>query len=548
MASIDRDKLGEYLSAYLDGELPEREREALERLVAKDQLARKQLDELRHTTELVRRLPRGSAPASLVADVTALLERRELLGDTEEVTPPRRRPRWMSAGSWLSAAAVIMITVGGGWYVFDTMRRPAAPPLEDALAWRGVDQPIAPESPQAGAAAQRESGGQEQAATTHTGYGAQAEPKDAPGEAYALREIATGLESAERLGAKTETADVRARGKGERGPSERGAVAAAPPTEPPKVGASPSEKLGLPSRLAAAPRTREILADEGNRLVVQTWDAADERLAQSQIAEFAVANSLEPVTVAGLDEGVTQGVPLIFEEQPAPGPQPAEGVRIVMNLPRGELGQLVEAVSRNPRRRRAVTLQIADAVAQQPAEVEALVRRAQTAPRVPRAGEATEQEVAAGDKADTTDAAAARPSVRPSRGPTSVLPETGVRGPAGDQTQRGAEAKRTDQDAGATDGPAAKRATSGPADQAGTQAGGRPAQTFEQFINELAKAAGLEVAGEAGKAASPPADARPEESRTTSARDEFITVVVEFQRAAADSIAASQPAPGSGHE
>ncbi|MHC4066008.1 MAG: anti-sigma factor family protein, partial [Planctomycetota bacterium] len=65
MASIDRDKLGEYLSAYLDGELGEPERAALERLLARNRQARTQLEELRQTVELVRGLPRRAAPASL---------------------------------------------------------------------------------------------------------------------------------------------------------------------------------------------------------------------------------------------------------------------------------------------------------------------------------------------------------------------------------------------------------------------------------------------------------------------------------------------------
>jgi len=44
MASIDRDKLGKHLSAYLDDELPQAEREVLERLIARDQATRKQLE------------------------------------------------------------------------------------------------------------------------------------------------------------------------------------------------------------------------------------------------------------------------------------------------------------------------------------------------------------------------------------------------------------------------------------------------------------------------------------------------------------------------
>ena len=74
MASIDRDKLGEYLSAYLDDELNERERAAVERLVARDPRARAQLEELRRTVDLVRGLPHRAAPPSLIQDLTAAAE------------------------------------------------------------------------------------------------------------------------------------------------------------------------------------------------------------------------------------------------------------------------------------------------------------------------------------------------------------------------------------------------------------------------------------------------------------------------------------------
>ena len=52
MATIDRDKLGEYLSAYLDGELSDSERAAIDRLLARDARVRAQLDERSDSTSL----------------------------------------------------------------------------------------------------------------------------------------------------------------------------------------------------------------------------------------------------------------------------------------------------------------------------------------------------------------------------------------------------------------------------------------------------------------------------------------------------------------
>jgi hypothetical protein len=65
----------ELLSAYLDGALPDRERDQLEQRLARDQTLRAVLDELRDTVALVRDLPRLKAPRSFTLDPTVYARR-----------------------------------------------------------------------------------------------------------------------------------------------------------------------------------------------------------------------------------------------------------------------------------------------------------------------------------------------------------------------------------------------------------------------------------------------------------------------------------------
>jgi len=95
MSNIDQEQLGEWLSAYLDGELNPEQRELVERRLREDESARRLLDELRRTVNLVSSLPRHCAPGSIAEDVQLHVERSELLGEPEEPSVRsggRRRP------------------------------------------------------------------------------------------------------------------------------------------------------------------------------------------------------------------------------------------------------------------------------------------------------------------------------------------------------------------------------------------------------------------------------------------------------------------------
>jgi hypothetical protein len=97
----------EQLSAYLDGELTEKERAEVDRMLAKDAEARAILNELRQTAMLVQDLPRERLSAAASAGLNARLERESLLGGTGAVAI-RPRPWWHS----VSIAAAILIVCG----------------------------------------------------------------------------------------------------------------------------------------------------------------------------------------------------------------------------------------------------------------------------------------------------------------------------------------------------------------------------------------------------------------------------------------------------
>lgn len=122
MARIEQDELGELLSGYLDGELNAGEILVVERLLREDATARHLLDELRRTVQVTASLPRHAAPASLLTDIQASLERSALLDDLPPaaIRVPRRRAPWTAR---LSLAAMLgLVIVGGWWFLQDPSR------------------------------------------------------------------------------------------------------------------------------------------------------------------------------------------------------------------------------------------------------------------------------------------------------------------------------------------------------------------------------------------------------------------------------------------
>ncbi len=107
-----RGKLEEQLSAYLDGELSADQRAEVEAFLAGDEQARRLLEDLRRTANLLQALPRAKAGEELIDALRGRLERKALLG--EPAAPPavtRRRPIRSYAARWAAVAAVLALSL-----------------------------------------------------------------------------------------------------------------------------------------------------------------------------------------------------------------------------------------------------------------------------------------------------------------------------------------------------------------------------------------------------------------------------------------------------
>src|SRR5688572_32796626 len=99
------------LCAYLEGELDEQGRAEIEKHLAGNPAHRKLLAEVARTRDLVRALPRESAPADLCEQFQGHLERAVLLDDT----PDDAEASALRIGRWrpvLAMAALVVLAVG----------------------------------------------------------------------------------------------------------------------------------------------------------------------------------------------------------------------------------------------------------------------------------------------------------------------------------------------------------------------------------------------------------------------------------------------------
>ena len=131
MSAAQRETIGELLSAYLDGEVSDEQRAQIEALLETDAAARALLTELEQAAAAVRSLPRGATPPSVLEDITARVEREELLGSADDQVTLERHKRGPFRSS-LAVAAMLFIAVGGTLYVSSELVRtqtPSAKPL-----------------------------------------------------------------------------------------------------------------------------------------------------------------------------------------------------------------------------------------------------------------------------------------------------------------------------------------------------------------------------------------------------------------------------------
>ena len=112
MSKPDRDQLGERLSAYIDGELDAEQTQRIERVLRRDERARRMLEELRRTVDLVSSLPRHVAPDSIAEDVQFHTERSELLGGSRRPLAPTGMRRSPVLAVLSMAAVLALVAIG----------------------------------------------------------------------------------------------------------------------------------------------------------------------------------------------------------------------------------------------------------------------------------------------------------------------------------------------------------------------------------------------------------------------------------------------------
>ncbi len=117
------------LSAYLDGQLTQRQKEKLEKALAENPALRAELEALKATASLLRRLPRESAPSDMAEGILAHLERQRLLHQGEHHHMERPSLGWLR---YVAAAAVVVVGVGIGIYLLTVTRNGGPAKFDDS--------------------------------------------------------------------------------------------------------------------------------------------------------------------------------------------------------------------------------------------------------------------------------------------------------------------------------------------------------------------------------------------------------------------------------
>lgn len=117
---LDCSMVQEYLSAYVDDELPVEQREAIQEHLAVCPACRQELGRLTRLWEALEDLPAASPPPELIDQVLARLPRRKAYG-------------WRSLA--LAASLLVGIMLGGtlGVNLHEALRQPASEPQVVAL-------------------------------------------------------------------------------------------------------------------------------------------------------------------------------------------------------------------------------------------------------------------------------------------------------------------------------------------------------------------------------------------------------------------------------
>jgi hypothetical protein len=129
----ENQNIEELLNSFIDGELTDRQQTEVQRLISHDTQIEKRLRELEKCKLLVGSLPHAEAPAGMLEEITASVERRTLFGGPVERFDEREGARHLLFRRVLAAAAMIaLVAVMGG--VIYTIIAPESGPKQPVIA------------------------------------------------------------------------------------------------------------------------------------------------------------------------------------------------------------------------------------------------------------------------------------------------------------------------------------------------------------------------------------------------------------------------------
>jgi hypothetical protein len=121
MSEKSKPKIDELLSGFVDGELSERQRTELKRLMQHDDELSQRLNELKRQKQLLGALPIASAPEGLLDDVKATLERQSILDNASARCDDSAGVRHLMFRRFVTTAAMFSLVGVLVWVVLNVV-------------------------------------------------------------------------------------------------------------------------------------------------------------------------------------------------------------------------------------------------------------------------------------------------------------------------------------------------------------------------------------------------------------------------------------------
>ncbi|MHC4075970.1 MAG: anti-sigma factor family protein [Planctomycetota bacterium] len=138
--TYEKTDIDELLTGFLDDELDERHITEVHRLIKHDTNVAERLMQLKKTRDLLGALPFAEAPAGMLDDIQARLERNTLLEPQPEAYQQRKGSLHLMTRRLLAAAAMIGLLAVLATVVYTIVAPPAA--TKQQIAYEDWDQPI----------------------------------------------------------------------------------------------------------------------------------------------------------------------------------------------------------------------------------------------------------------------------------------------------------------------------------------------------------------------------------------------------------------------